>query len=101
MSAVPSIRESDAGLDGCETPDLGLAGPRPVDREEIMDTAQSGISRRAFLGAGLAAGAAVATGRLEVPSWAAARTEPWIEASIPELQRLMARRRLTSRELTL
>jgi amidase len=72
----------------------------PVDREEIMDIAQSGISRRAFLGAGIAAGAAVATGRLEVPSWAA-RTEPWIEASIPELQRMMARRRLTSRELTL
>ena len=66
-----------------------------------METAQKAFSRRAFLGAGLAAGAAVATGRLEVPSWAAARTEPWIEASIPELQRLMRHRRLTSRELTL
>jgi amidase len=66
-----------------------------------MEIAQKAISRRAFLGAGLAAGAAVATGRLEVPSWAATRTEPWIEASIPELQRLMRRRRLTSRELTL
>ena len=66
-----------------------------------METAQKAISRRAFLGAGFAAGAAVATGRLDVPSWAATRTEPWIEASIPELQALMGAGRLTSRELTL
>ena len=32
---------------------------------------------------------------------AAAADEPWIEASIPQLQALMASRQLTSRELTL
>ena len=64
---------------------------------------QDGISRRSFLAAGLVAGAALAGGRL--PSLglepAAAAGEPWIEASIPELQSLLASGQLTSRELTL
>jgi amidase len=66
-----------------------------------MDTR---LTRRAFLGAGVAGGAALATGRLPSlfeASPAAAADEPWIEASIPELQALMASRQLTSRELTL
>src|SRR5215216_6410798 len=64
----------------------------------------AGMSRRAFLGAGLAGGAALAGGRLPslpLASAAAATDAPWIEAPIPELQALMASRRLTSRELTL
>jgi amidase len=66
-----------------------------------MDTAQRGISRRAFLGGGVAAGVAIA-GRFDPLAWArGTQREPWIEASIPELQALMARGRLTSRELTI
>jgi hypothetical protein len=67
-----------------------------------VDTASGGIGRRAFLGAGITAGVALA-GRADPLTWAAAtaRTERWVEASIPELQALMARRQLTSRELTL
>jgi amidase len=66
-----------------------------------MDTR---LTRRAFLGAGVAGGAALATGRLPnllEASPAAAAGEPWIEASIPQLQALMTSRQLTSRELTL
>jgi amidase len=61
------------------------------------------ITRRAFLGAGLAGGVALATSRLPsvlAPTPAEAATEPWIEASIPQLQDLLASRELTSRELT-
>jgi amidase len=66
-----------------------------------MDTAQRGVSRRAFLGGGVAAGVAIA-GRFDPLAWArGTQREPWIEASIPELQALMARGRLTSRELTI
>ena len=63
-----------------------------------MDTAEKGISRRAFLGAGAAAGLAL-TSRLDPVAWAT-HSQPWIEASIPELQSMMARRTITSRELT-
>jgi len=61
-----------------------------------------GITRRTFVGAGLLGGAALATGRLPglLTPAAAARAEPWIEASIPELQALMSSGQLTSRELT-
>jgi amidase len=63
-----------------------------------------GLTRRTLLGAGLVGGAALAAGRL--PSWlqspaVAAPSRPWLEASIPELQALMASGELTSRQLTL
>src|SRR2546425_1314494 len=63
-----------------------------------------GVTRRTFLGASLASGAALVTGRFTSP-FAAAFTgddddAPWIEATIPELQSLMASGELTSRELT-
>jgi amidase len=62
-----------------------------------------GITRRTFLGAGLVGGAALAAGRLPslLQSSAAAADEPWIEASIPQLQALMVSGQLTSRDLTL
>jgi amidase len=66
-----------------------------------------GISRRAFLGTGVAAGAALLTGgwgsfaRASVPPGAAAAPEAiWLEKSIPELQALLSTGTLTSRELT-
>jgi amidase len=74
---------------------------KPLDRPEA---ASGGVTRRAFLGAGVVGAAAVATGRLPSPlrtSSAAAANEPWVEASIPQLQALMESRALTSRELTL
>jgi amidase len=73
----------------------------PLDAEK---SSTRGLTRRALLGAGVVGGAALVSGRL--PWWlqssaAAAPTRPWLEASIPELQTLMASGRLTSRELTL
>jgi amidase len=69
---------------------------------------RNGFSRRKLLGAGAAGGAALLTGgwasllaasppvRRPVPGEA-----PWAEATIPELQAMMASGKLTSRELTL
>jgi amidase len=70
-------------------------GPSSADRGRI--------TRRMFLRAGLVGGAALAAGRLPslLQQSAEAATEPWIEASIPQLQSLMASGELTSRELTL
>jgi amidase len=62
------------------------------------------MTRRAFLGAGAAGAAAVVTGgvgSLFHATMAAAGEAPWIEATIPQLQGLMATGVLTSRELTL
>jgi amidase len=69
----------------------------------VVEDAGQGLTRRALLGAGLVGGAALAAGRL--PAWlqspaVAAPSQPWLEASIPELQALMASADLTSRELT-
>jgi amidase len=73
----------------------------PLDADR---SSPRGVTRRALLGAGVVGGAALVSGR--VPSWlqssaAAAPTKPWLEASIPEIQALMASGRLSSRELTL
>jgi amidase len=64
----------------------------------------SHVTRRTFLKAGLVGGSALAVGQipfLEQSVRAAPATEKWVEASIPELQRLMSSGELTSRELTL
>jgi amidase len=61
------------------------------------------VTRRTFLGAGVVGGAALASGRLPAllrTAAAHAADEPWIEATIPDLQALMASGQLTSRELT-
>ncbi|HSL21456.1 MAG TPA: amidase family protein [Vicinamibacterales bacterium] len=68
-----------------------------------------GLTRRAFLGAGAATGAALVTRRWSPLVNAASGTwrpgagvaAPWVDASIPELQAMMAAGSLTSRELTL
>jgi amidase len=73
----------------------------PLDAD---NSSPRGLTRRALLGAGVVGGAALVAGRLPSrlqSSAAAAPTQPWLEASIPELQALMASGRLTSRELTL
>src|SRR3982074_1872325 len=63
-----------------------------------------GISRRAFLGATAASGAAVLTNGFGALADAAPDPAPssadWIDASITQLQALMNSRRLPSRELT-
>ena len=62
------------------------------------------ISRRTFIGTGLAGGAAMVTGgvgSLFSAAPAAAADAAWIEATIPQLQSMMAAGSLTSRELTL
>jgi amidase len=64
---------------------------------------ENGISRRTFLGAGVASGAALLAGGLGslIPAKAVAGTDAlWIEKTIPELQALMASGALTSLELT-
>lgn len=66
----------------------------------------TGVSRRAFLGAGMATSAAVlgSAALLSPASQAVAHhwddDDLWMEKSIPELQRLLHSGRLTSRELT-
>lgn len=63
-----------------------------------------GITRRTFLGAGIAGGATLMTGgigSLLNAATAAAADQPWIESSIPQLQAMMASGALTSRALTL
>jgi amidase len=65
-----------------------------------MDPSRRRLTRRAFIGAGVAAGAALTT-RLDPFAWGAdPAAEPWVEASIHDLLRMMARRELTSVELT-
>src|SRR5688572_14583827 len=62
------------------------------------------VTRRGFLGAGVAGGAALLTGgigSLFPATTAAAAEAPWIEATIPELFGMMGSGALTSRELTL
>src|SRR2546428_12996953 len=62
-----------------------------------------GVTRRTFLGASLASGAALVTGRFTSPFAAAFGDDddaPWIEATIPQLQSLMVSGELTSRGLT-
>ena len=64
----------------------------------------SEITRRRFLGAGLAGSAAVLTGgvgSLLNATIAAAADPPWIESTIPGLQAMMASGALSSRALTL
>ncbi len=63
-------------------------------------------SRRRFLGTGAAAGAALLAGKWSSLGKAApaakqipGNDEPWIEATIPQLQALMNTRKLTSRGL--
>src|SRR5206468_12369145 len=76
-----------------------------MDKKPMPDPAEGEVrlTRRAFVGGGLAGGAALAVGRLSSllqAAPAAAAGDPWIEASIPELQTLMASGQLTSREPT-
>lgn len=68
---------------------------------------RSGLSRRAFLGAGAATGAALLTRSWSSLLRAAPGTArplpgaaPWVDATIPQLQAMMAAGQLTSRELT-
>ena len=72
-----------------------MAGPSGFSRS---------VSRRTFLGAGAAAGAALAAGRWSSLLHAAARPipyadAPWIEATVPQMQAMMNAGHLTSREL--
>ncbi len=74
-----------------------------MDKERLAgnEAGVGRLTRRAFLGAGVAGTAALAGGRLESlfpVSTAEAADEPWIEATIPQLQALMAGGQLTSRE---
>ena len=76
-----------------------------MDKERLTgnEAGVGRLTRRAFLGAGVAGAAALAGGRLESlfpVSAAEAADEPWIEATIPQLQALMAGGQFTSRELT-
>ena len=64
------------------------------------------ITRRTFVGGGLATGAALMGGAVSPFSELGATARPpsppsWVEATIPQLQTLMASGQLTSRELTL
>jgi amidase len=63
------------------------------------------ISRRSFLGATAAGGAALMVGGLgsiasAAPTSVPDEEAPWFEATVPQLQALMRSRRLTSRQLT-
>jgi amidase len=64
------------------------------------------LSRRAFLGASAAGGAALLLGGSSAPALAKPKkpspdeNAPWFEATIPQLQALMASRELSSLELT-
>jgi amidase len=62
----------------------------------------NGVSRRTFLGTGIASGAALLTGSLGalLPRKLHAADAVWIEQTIPALQALMASGELTSLELT-
>jgi len=77
-----------------------------MDRMTVKDNAEvhDGVTRRTFLGAGAAGGAALLTGGfssvLEAASPSAGGSPIWLEKTIPQLQRLMRSGELTSRELT-
>jgi amidase len=58
-----------------------------------------GVSRRTFIGTGIASGAALLTGAF-LPRRLQAADAVWIEQTIPALQALMESRELTSLELT-
>ncbi len=77
-----------------------MSADRPADRARVTH----GLTRRAFLGAGLGGGTALLGGAaslLHPRVAAAAGSEPlWVEKSISELQALMASGDLTSRALT-
>ncbi len=76
-------------------------------REE-QDGNHGGISRRKFLGSGAALGAAFLAGGWPTwsqriashPDFMTGKREPLFDATIPQLQKMMATGRLTSRELT-
>jgi amidase len=76
-------------------------------QERTKPGSSAGVSRRAFLGAGVGGGAAILAGGWSSLAHATPRSghhgehAPWLEATIPQLQRLMRTGRLTSRELTL
>jgi amidase len=77
-----------------------------MDSRTVKDNAEvhDGVTRRTFLGAGAAGSAALLAGGfssiLEAAPGSAGRSLIWVEKTIPQLQTLMATRRLTSRELT-
>ena len=77
-----------------------------MNSKMIKGTAEAGdgVTRRAFLGAGAAGGAALITGGFTSIVQAAAQLDSdgpiWLEKSIPQLQSLMRKGQLTSRELT-
>ena len=70
----------------------------------MAEEANGGITRRAFLGAGAAGGAALLTGGFSSIVQAAAEVDGgspiWLEKSIPQLQSLMKKGQLSSRALT-
>ena len=70
----------------------------------MAEEANGGITRRAFLGAGAAGGAALLTGGFSSIVQAAAEVDGgspiWLEKSIPQLQLLMKKGQLSSRALT-
>lgn len=79
--------------------------PKRTFHTDVSDVSARNVSRRSFLGTTLGGGAALLTGGLasSFPSSALAVFDdnaPWIEATIPKLQRLMASGALTSRNLT-
>src|SRR5450432_2778261 len=72
-----------------------------------VGSGQNGVSRRMFVGTTLAGGAALLTGGaaslLRASSLSASAMDdsaPWIEATIPELQALMASGQISSKQLT-
>src|SRR5262245_27582452 len=72
--------------------------------QAASDDYPHGVTRREFLKTGVGAAGALAAGATAIlPASGAAVPlgAPWIEASIGELQQLMASGQLTSRELTL
>ena len=77
-----------------------------MNSKMIKGTAEAsdGVTRRAFLGAGAAGGAALLTGGFASIVQAAAQFDAdgpiWLEKTIPQLQSLMRNGQLTSRELT-
>src|SRR4051812_17499174 len=73
------------------------------NRKLVAGRTPGGVSRRTFLGTGIAGSAAVLGGGASVlfEQVLGAATASWIEKSIPQLQSLMASGALSSRELTL
>ena len=73
-----------------------------MNRKHLSHSAD-GVTRRTFLGAGIAGSAALLGGGLTAlfQNEVDAASASWIEKSIPQLHALMASGKLTSRELTL